>query len=316
MTQADQQWPLVVIVTLNYKSHVDTERCLRSLRTVDYPALKMVVVDNASGDEGPDRIDEQFPEVVLLRMNDNLGFSGGNNKGIEYALEHGAECVMLLNNDTEIREVGFLKRMVEVLRANPDIGILAPRILNGHAGGEQDTLLTYPFLKLRQRFTRLRNEPKPRSGGLWSVYGAAAVCWLMPTAAIREVGLMDDSVFMYGEDNDYCWRMHQAGRAVVLYDLHAIIHYFTSMTNPSMSSLRSQMYYVNKLYFLHKHGGTFTYGVAHLAAFAYRALRHLLSYKPRKEVGRELRSCGRVLGGMIRQLAKWGRGVEPSPDPR
>lgn len=316
MTRAHQPWPLVVIVTLNYKNHVDTERCLHSLRTVDYPALKVVVVDNASGDEGPDRIHEQFPQVALLRMSANLGFSGGNNKGIEYALEHGAEYVMLLNNDTEIKEDGFLKRMVEVLRANPDIGILTPRILDGHAGGEQDTLLTYPFLTLRQRFMRLRNKPRPRSAGLWSVHGAAAVCWLMPTAAVREIGLMDDSMLIYGEDNDYCWRMHQAGRAVVLYDFHAIIHYFKSITNPSMSSLRYQMYYVNKLYFLRKHGGTFTYGVAHLAAFAYRATLHLLSYRPRKELGTELRSCGRILGGMIRQLARWSRGGEPSPEAR
>jgi GT2 family glycosyltransferase len=103
--------PLVFIVLVNYRGYKDTVECINSLEKIDYGNYKIIVVDNASGDHSFERLKEEFPKHIIFEAADNLGFSGGNNIGIKYALENNAEYVLLLNNDTTV-EPHFLNNMV------------------------------------------------------------------------------------------------------------------------------------------------------------------------------------------------------------
>ncbi|MCX6022275.1 MAG: glycosyltransferase family 2 protein, partial [Chloroflexi bacterium] len=125
--QDGHQHPSVSLVVLAWNGRDDTLECLKSLAAVSYPRLEVVVVDNGSSDDTVRAVRESYPAVQLIENGKNLGYAGGNNVGILYALDRGADYVMLLNNDTVVHP-DFLDVMLETLQANPDIGVLGARI--------------------------------------------------------------------------------------------------------------------------------------------------------------------------------------------
>ena len=115
--------PKVFIIILNWNNWVDTKDCLESLKTNGYQNCEVVVVDNGS-DEKPEITN---PKIKVIYNKENLGFSGGNNVGIKYALENGADYVLILNNDT-IASDDFLVKLVEAGESDKKIGFLGPKI--------------------------------------------------------------------------------------------------------------------------------------------------------------------------------------------
>jgi len=92
--------PKVSCIVLNWNGWEDTLRCLAALEDTTYKNLQMIVVDNHSTDDSVERIKNAHPDTLVIEASANLGFAGGNNLGIRYALENGTEYVWLLNNDT------------------------------------------------------------------------------------------------------------------------------------------------------------------------------------------------------------------------
>jgi GT2 family glycosyltransferase len=99
--------------------------CLESLSKTDYAPYRVVVVDNGSTDDSVASIRAAYPETVILEAGENIGYSEGNNAGIRFALENGAEYILLLNNDTSV-DADMLDRLVETAEADPNIGIVGP----------------------------------------------------------------------------------------------------------------------------------------------------------------------------------------------
>src|SRR5258706_13117839 len=97
-----KSYPNVYVVIVNWNGKKDTETCLSSLQKIDkrIADFHMVVVDNGSSDDSIESIQKKFPHVTVLPTGENLGFTGGNNVGIEYALQKNADFIWLLNNDT------------------------------------------------------------------------------------------------------------------------------------------------------------------------------------------------------------------------
>jgi len=91
--------PGVTIILVNWNGKEDTIECLESLRRIDYPNFKVLLVDNASSDGSVEELRQRYPDVELIVSDRNLGFAGGNNLGITRALESGADYLLLLNND-------------------------------------------------------------------------------------------------------------------------------------------------------------------------------------------------------------------------
>lgn len=92
----------IAIILVNWDGYAYTKACLDSLEKVPEPAFQVILVDNGSQNSEGEQLKAQFPQVHLIANQDNLGFTGGNNVGIRYALEQGFEQVLLLNNDTTV----------------------------------------------------------------------------------------------------------------------------------------------------------------------------------------------------------------------
>src|SRR5205823_1889527 len=120
---ARERWPRVGIIILNWNSYQVTSECLLSLRKLNYPNTEIVLVDNGSSDDSADRLQNEFPEIRVLRNPENLGFPGGNNVGIRYVLDRGADYLLLLNNDTVVQP-DFLRELVQVAESDATIGLL------------------------------------------------------------------------------------------------------------------------------------------------------------------------------------------------
>ncbi|UCG53005.1 MAG: glycosyltransferase family 2 protein, partial [Candidatus Latescibacterota bacterium] len=125
---AQSSIPKVVVIVLTWNGKSLTLDCLESLDGLKYGNIEVVVVDNASTDGTATTIEEQYGNRVTTLVNEtNLGFSGGNNVGIRYALERGADYILLLNNDTLV-DPGLVDHLVDVISKTPEIGVVGPKI--------------------------------------------------------------------------------------------------------------------------------------------------------------------------------------------
>lgn len=197
--------PLVFIIVLNWNGWTDTLECLESLRQLDYPNFRMVVVDNGSTNHSTARIEQAHPSIEVLQSSKNLGFAGGNNVGIRHALERGADYVWLLNNDTVV-EPNALRAMVDLTSKDPDIGAVGsalyyldrPDKIQAYGGG---------WVSLKIGMSRHFTAPVPDD----RLSYVAGTSLLIQRDTLESIGLLDDGFFMYWEDADYGLRARMAG---------------------------------------------------------------------------------------------------------
>jgi GT2 family glycosyltransferase len=207
------------VVILNWNTCALLEKCLRSLvcpqRGID---VEIIVVDNASGDNSRDMVRREFPQVKLITNRKNVGFGAGNNVAVP---QSSGRYVLFLNSDTVVMD-GALAAMVRYADANPDIGVLGPKLLNGD-GSLQYSCRRYPNLAtgffrntpLGRLFPNNRfatdyllqdwDHATPRDVD-W-VSGAAL---MMRRELIDQIGAFDEDYYMYCEDVDLCWRANHA----------------------------------------------------------------------------------------------------------
>lgn len=200
--------PFVAVITVNYNSCAYIAPFLRSLRRVVYPTFRLIVVDCASKD-GSDRIiEELWPTVILLRSAENLGFTGGNNRAIQRAMDEGCSHVVFLNADTEVEP-----RFLEVLlgRAGPRT-LVVPRVeLLGSGGLMDDTVGEFDWRRGVWR-SWVYGKPCPPEFQVEREAPMASLCCLLaPVSVFRHAGLLDERLFMYYEDFDFLRRAQAAG---------------------------------------------------------------------------------------------------------
>ena len=201
----------LVAVVLNWNGGDDTLAALESLDGVE-----VICVDNGSEDGSPDAIAARFPGVELIRTGVNLGFSGGNNVGIRRALARGADWVLLLNNDA-VADPGLAAALAAAAVERPDAGVLACKVFFAeppdvlmYAGGRVNLRLGYWG---RQDGFGQRDDG--RFDALRDVDRATGAAMAVSRAAIERAGLLDESLFAYAEDTEWCLRIREAGFGVV-----------------------------------------------------------------------------------------------------
>jgi len=222
------------IIILNYKSKGHVRQCLKSFKLVD-PRIdyEIIVVDNNSHDGVIEMVKEQFPHVRTIQSDENLGFAGGNNLGIREAK---GRYVVIMNPDIILLPKS-LESMVEYMDAHPDIGFLAPQLLNPDKTIQHSC---YRFPTFGIPFYRRTPLGKTRRGKKmlewymmadWDHLETREVDWCLGACvmvrrqAIEQVGMLDERYFMYFEDADWCRRFWQAGFRVVYYPEARMIHY-------------------------------------------------------------------------------------------
>lgn len=201
--------PKVFIVILNWNNWPDTFECLESVKKINYPDFQIVVVDNGS----LEKPEIKNPNVKYIFNPDNLGFSEGNNVGIKYALEQGADYVLLLNNDMLV-EPDFLGKLVRAGQSWPEAGFLGPKMLFNDdrrkiwsVGGKVNWLYNKGVM-VGYNEIDVGQYDQPEVQETDYITGA---CLLAKRQIIEKIGLMPNDYFLYYEDTDWSLRARQAG---------------------------------------------------------------------------------------------------------
>ena len=218
----------VLIVVLNWNGADDTLKCVRSLGEQSYKDFQILVVDNGSKIDDYEKLSPltTTENLTLTRNEKNLGFAGGVNTGIKYAINNGFEYVALFNNDaTADRE--WLGSLVEGFNNNSATAVTGLLL---HQDGETiDSTGDYysiwgmPFPRSRNSETSLA----PDSGFVFSGSGGAT---LYKTSLFKEIGLFDNSFFAYYEDVDVSFRAQLAGHKIY-YEKNAIAYHKQGATS-------------------------------------------------------------------------------------
>lgn len=218
--------PVVWALVLTYGGQEEiTAACIDSLLAADYPALRTLLVDNDSFDGSGARLRDRYPQIAYLNTGGNLGYAGGNNRGIELALERGADYLLVLNNDTVI-EPDCVTLLVDVAESREGVGAVAPKILY-HDVPDRIWFGGGRFSRVRVMGQHLRemelDDPaeQPRQEPITFVTGC---CFLMPAAVARDVGLFDERFFMYAEDLELSLRMQRAGLSLLYQPAARVYH--------------------------------------------------------------------------------------------
>lgn len=199
----------VYIIVLNWNGKDDTLNCLHSLHNLrmDKGEAKILVIDNASTDGSLEAIKKQYKEVEILENEANLGFAAANNLGIDYALKKGADCVLLLNNDTRV-DPNFFFELAKFTSTNREAGIIGP-ILKFKKGFEIYYDLGGEVNFFGRAFHNssgllLLKEPKKVD----YVSGAAM---MVRKEVFEKIGKLEEKYFFGWEDVDFCFRAKEKG---------------------------------------------------------------------------------------------------------
>lgn len=251
----------VIIVNWNTKKLL--EDCLESVfKFTQDISFEVMVVDNGSNDNSRQMVKSKFPKVKLIANKKNLGFTKANNQGMNVAK---GDYVLLLNSDTYLIE-NSLKKLVEFARAKENLGAVGPLLLNTDKSIQQSVGF---FPHLPQTFFWLSflddlpfgQNLKPyhmdhdlfykKENEVDWVTGAA---YLVPKYVIDKIGLLDEKIFMYGEEVEWSYRIKKAGYKIFFTPTTKIVHIGRGSSG-KISSRAIVGEFEGLIYFYKKHKG-------------------------------------------------------------
>ena len=237
--------PLISVVIPNWNGAELLPSCLDALREQTLAGQEIIVVDNASSDDSCQLVADRYPEVRLLRLEENRGFSGGCNAGIMIA---NGEIIALLNTDAEADE-RWLEALVDVLRRHPEAGSAASKMLLHDRRDVINSAGDY-----------YGHDGIPGSRGVWEqdagqydeeawVFGACGGAAAYRRGMLDEIGVLDESFFMYCEDVDLAWRVQLAGWRCIYAPEAKVYHRLSATGGGALSSFytgRNTLYVIAK----------------------------------------------------------------------
>jgi GT2 family glycosyltransferase len=240
------KWPTVTVIVLNYNGLEHLKECFSSLARIDYPAerVELMLVDNASTDGSVEYIQTNYPQVQLVRSEENIGFGSGNNLG---AREATGQYIVFLNNDMWV-DPQFVRGLVRAIQNDPEAVCAGAKILNwdgsqfdfagaaAHfAGYAYQVGMGKPFDP--DRFTEVR-----------PILFACGGAMMIDRQVFLDVGGFDDDYFIYYEDLDLGWRLWILGYKVV-FAPDAVVNHRHHGTMESFSDYRKRVLFKrNALY--------------------------------------------------------------------
>jgi GT2 family glycosyltransferase len=207
--------PFVVALVLNWNNLPDTLECVDSVRCSDYSNLAVWVVDNDSQEDPTAVLHERYPDLRVLRNPRNLGYGGGNNTGLKWAIDEGAAYVLLLNNDVVVAP-DCVRRLVTAAEADRRIGMATPKVF--YYDRPAEVYWDGGIVDWESGEAPHESRGLPVAGGIVKSEWLDGCSLLVRVATVREVGLLDERYFLYFEDTDWSVRAARRGwmNAVVL----------------------------------------------------------------------------------------------------
>jgi GT2 family glycosyltransferase len=226
--------PYVSVIIVNWKTPELLAECLESLKTdQEFNRFETIVVDNNSGDESVPMLKARYPQVKLIENTDNKGFSKAVNQAVPLCT---GEYLLLLNPDAKVvgSAISILARFLD---ENPEVGACGPKVLN--ADGTLQLACRRAFPSLAASFYRLTylshlfpknpafskyNMTYADPDQLLEVDALSGSCMMIRSRVVKKIGLLDEDIFMFGEDIDWCWRVKEAGDKV-MYVPEAVVYH-------------------------------------------------------------------------------------------
>ena len=206
------------VVILNWNGRHHLLACLQSLVNCRPESDLIVVVDNGSVDGSAEAVEASFPEVVVIRNEQNLGFAQANNMGSRVAVERGCDWVLILNNDTIVdREaLGLLMSAT----AAPNVGVINPLIV------DMDNRIWFSGGTFKRWAGSISHshDPVDRDGGLLDITTATGCAMLVAARTVLELGPFDERYFIYFEDSDLSATLRRRGKRIVLQPAAVVQH--------------------------------------------------------------------------------------------
>ena len=194
------------IVVLNWNGKVLLRNCLESIRDNTVYPHEVVVVDNGSTDGSVRMVEAEFPGARLIRNGENLGFSGGNNRGIKYALGAGFCYILLLNNDIEVLQQGWLKELVRAAGC-AGVGIVSCKVVL--PSGEEPHRISGKIL----------------ADGIIDAHTVSGAAFLIRKDVVDKVGLLDEGFTpIFHDETDFFIRAREAGYKIAYTPKVKLIH--------------------------------------------------------------------------------------------
>ena len=227
------------IITINYNGLKDTCALIETIPFNDY--LEVIVVDNASQNQEADIISKRFPQVKVIKSNQNLGFAGGNNLGIKAAQ---GKYLLFINNDTIFKEFN-VQSLIDRLESSTEIAVVCPKIRFAWGNNPIQYAGYTPLSSIthRNKAIGFGEEDKGQYDIAHPTPYAHGAAMLIKREAIEKVGLMPECFFLYYEEIDWSMKFTRAGYEI-WYDPACTVYHKESQTTGQNSPLRT--YYITR----------------------------------------------------------------------
>ncbi|MBA7603140.1 hypothetical protein ES703_10244 [subsurface metagenome] len=269
--------PLVYIIILNWNGWQDSAECVESVLKITYSNYRVLIVDNGSTNDSVKILAKKFPNIEILETGKNLGYAGGNNRGIEKAIANEAEYVFILNNDTKV-DKNFLQPLVQAMEGDKQIGITGGTVyyydnpdvihnMGGYTSLYTGNSQTFGLNALdRGQFNNAKEVPQCCGGAM-----------LIRASLIREIGGFNEKFFIYYDEPDICFRTKKAGYKVTFAPGSKIYHKIGR--DSSRESGLSNFYGLrNRIWIERMYANKFQYFIFNLYLLFYLLPRILLGH--------------------------------------
>ena len=248
------------VVIVNYQTFELTRNTINSIFEYSYPfSYEILVVDNASSDDSLSKLQDYFKDkVTFIASKENNGFAAGNNQALRVAK---GRYVLLLNSDTIVWE-NTLEDIYNYMEKHTDVGASGCRVLLEN--GDLDKACKRSFPNVKNSFFRLFHIPTNSKDDNYNLDGLpddeiyeidclTGAFMFMRAEALNEVGLLDETFFMYGEDIDLCYRIKKAGWKIIYYGESKITHLKGASSKKQKNKLIYEFYRAMYIYYKKHH---------------------------------------------------------------
>lgn len=236
----------ICVILVNYNGREYNEKCIQSIFANNcHGEISILVIDNASTDDSLadlNKLIEIYKNFHIICMEKNVGFAKANNLGIKWALEHGYEYIMLLNNDTEI-EPQTIEKMLELQKRTGNI--IVPKIFYAdkpeviwYAGGVLSPIIMKPKHRGAEKVDKGQYDDK------MECTFANGCCILLTREIISRVGVLDERFFLYYEDTEYSIRAKKHGIGISFCKEAIVYHKVNGSTKGNLNS--DNAYYISR----------------------------------------------------------------------
>jgi GT2 family glycosyltransferase len=257
--EVDMSGPVLSIIIVNWNTRNLLRDTLKSVQEETLLSHEVWVVDNGSTDGSQEMVRDEFPDAHLIANTENLDFAAANNQALPLCQ---GEYILLLNSDTVVLD-GALDKMVAFMHGHDEVGALGCKLLNADGSLQPSAHRFYSTARsiVENRVAHMLWPHKHANTpflSFWDHSSPKQVDWvcgavlMVRKSIVNEVGLLDDSFFMYGEEIDWQLRMQKAGHQVWYLPSARIIHYGGGSSRQAPTQMKRQEYKSREM-FVAKH---------------------------------------------------------------